>query len=65
MAYMRVGFMGLALTVHFGPDDVDDDEPAGTPAGIGGGSGGNFELLQDMPLEYFEPDGYEDFGFGA
>jgi hypothetical protein len=66
MAYIRIGFLGHALTLVFGPEDLVEEEEVA--AGIGGGSGGSFERCVESDTDFMESeDWYEEedrFGFG-
>ena len=62
--YIRVGFLGHALTIHFGPED-DEEEFGGR---VGGGSGGSFERCIDGETDFMESEPWEEedrarFGF--
>lgn len=57
--YVRIGFLGHALTVHFGPEEVVGGEPR---SGFAGGSGGLFERFEE-PSEFWE-ESEEEAGFG-
>jgi len=63
--YIRIGFLGHAFTVVFGPDELEEEEETAT-RGIGGGSGGSFERCVDSDTDFYESEPWEeeDKGFG-
>jgi hypothetical protein len=52
--YIRIGFLGHAFTIHFGPEEEDDGEEFG--GRVGGGSGGSFERCVDVDTDFMESD---------
>lgn len=62
--YLRLGFLGHALTVHFGPEFEDSEDVITN--GIGGGAGGSFERCAEVDTDFLESEPWEEedrFGF--
>lgn len=65
--YIRIGFLGHALTLVFGPDELEEEDEETVTRSIGGGSGGSFERCVESDTDFMESEDWyeeEDRGFG-
>lgn len=61
--YLRVGVLGIAITVELTVGTDDDDTLPATNRGISGGSTHNFERCVDDTTYEYEEEPEDVFGF--